>query len=323
MNHWFIGPTIHKSINLGGSHEWKLIWKNILENYKECVLVNASKSQFYWMLTSCLGKIFLHQNINFFQLHDKLSLKFKNNFSKTTLDTIENSLNSNFKKLIKTFIHLSLDTVKIIAKHSDNTPLLINENFRTIDASLENIHGIFQENFNQLYPLLFSTTSDDSSSQYAEIIKEKTERLQDLLRNQVEQLFNSLINIEKFDSSKLLPDELIQTWNHLGPIFWLWFHITASKLDSLSNLSLKEFFNNIDIFISCGICKYHFQTMRQSDFYKNIKDNLPTDLFIIEAHQRVRGHHFRLKEGDEKFIDKNVFSNPEYIYNLREEYENW
>lgn len=329
--HWFIGPTIHKSINLGGSFEWKLIWNNILENYSECVFKKSNKVKFYWMLTSCLGKILLHENINYLDLQKKLLVTFKNIPDNTLslLIEIENSLIYNFDRLFKTFIYLSFNAAKIILKNSQHSTVNENNHFdliNVIDFRLKNVRLLYKEHFSQLYPLIST-----QSPEYADVIKEKTVCLQNALKQEIEQLFYIIYNFfddnqnEKFDPFKLLPDEIITTWNHLGPIFWLWFHITASKLktDSFLSLSLKEFFNNIDIFISCGTCKQHFQNMRQSDYYQFMKQNLSTDLFFIEIHQIVRKNHFRAYEGNEKFVNDNVFKNSNFIYKLREEYTKW
>lgn len=325
----FIGPTVYETINVGGPSQWKAIWENILKVYEERCIKTSNKSRFYWDLSTCLGKILFREKIQFIDLAKKMSIG-SDNVSHTDfviLTDIENSLDYNFNLLLKTFITLSFVTLTA----SWDAYGIDNLDRNVIDTALANINVVFKNKFDEIYMI---EKNDAYSNNKDNIVEKLSVNLQKQLNDDIEKLFETLYKSSFDDTTnnpdtymELLPNNLVQWWVNLGPIMWLWFHLTAGKLTYLSDPSFestfKEFFNNFDIFISCGKCREHFVSMRDSEKFQNSKRYLPTDLFLIEIHKIVRQKHDRIYERDERFIDSSVFDDSNYVQYLREEYKTW
>lgn len=325
---YFIGPTIHKCINLGGNPEWETIWKNILNVYAECVDDRANKSLFYWTLTTCLGKILLTEKLTYVDIPKNLSRSLKTISDKhlALVTIIEDSLHYNFTRLVLSFINLAIIAME------DTYSTIYDRTF--IHKTIDDITVTCKKKFDQIVPLIYFESSYDGEK----ILKDELTKLQGELYDRIEDMFRTVYtsvynnkyndaNATRNKDMKLLPDNIIKTWNNIGPIYWLWFHLTSAKFenvgDTVSSSSLKEFFDNIDIFISCAVCRDHFRTMRETDIYQQLKGTLPTDLFLMEVHQIVRKTHYRNDEGNMRYVDAAVVDDEQFIYKVREEYRTW
>lgn len=324
----FIGPTVHKSTNIGGSPQWKLIWDNIFEVYDS----GRDKSKFYWDLTTCLGKFLFGEKINFIDIGKKMSVRFKNidDEKLPSLVNIERSLNYDFDFLLKIFIYLSLVSASPLYDESE-TITVSEKDLSAINNALLNINGRFRSKFGEIHRLLGFDKDGGSSKDAVATLSADLQK--DLIR-EIETLFSSLYLSLRGDvdegvneTVKLLPDNIVQYWNNIGPIFWLWLHLTSGKLTYMTDRSydsiFKEFFLNIDIFVGCAMCKKHFTSMKETKHFETLRNTLETDMFIIVIHEKVRQVHARNHEGNVDYIDENVLKNTNYLSMLRDDYKNW
>lgn len=328
----FIGPTIYKSINLGGSPRWKSIWENILDVYANRCTKTSNKPRFYWDLTTRLGKMLIDRRLYYFDLPKKISLQFETTSSRDVarLMTIDKYLRDNYELLLKTFIRLSLETLTAsfddyregVAFDATAAERAIDDSFAKMDVSLK-----------YLLEKIYARTQ--AGSEYFEDAEGKRDvtLFRERLNGDIEDLFETLFRLfrdsDRDSNVDLLPDDMIEAWNHVGPVYWLWFHLTAGKLTYAASPAtesvFKEFFNNVDVFISCWSCSQHFVLMRNSETFQTLKRTLPTDLFLINVHELIRRRHHREREADADYIDAGVLSMDLDLYcrTLRDEYKNW
>lgn len=342
----FIGKYVHGSINLPTTNNvfsWKDIWENILLVYYECVHLERNHKKFYWILTMCMAKVFISQKINFLELPSKSYMRIKEHFDEkqqkgfnglsevenTTIMDLEQIIQLQYDKLIKHFLYLSY---KAICKNNDNIQYINN----IMDESFKNIELIYKKN---LHLLLRLENEERSIEEINELREDINKRVKSDFNDIIEDLFSTIYTRTTSSSpssvtitkdilrckTTLLPQELIQYWVHFGPLYWLWFHLTAASFSNLNNnddnndiknnvhssdneLSsmLKELFNHIDIFISCSECQQHFVIMRETNEYVNIKELQPCDIFIIRIHEIVRNNHSR-KGIPVNFLNKKIW----------------
>lgn len=87
---------------------------------------------------------------------------------------------------------------------------------------------------------------------------------------------------------KLMDANSIKGWQELGPLYWLWFHLSAPKMQKQEEKeNLLTLFTSIDAFIACSYCEVHFRNLKSSikQIYQKHNEIL-SDTFI-EIHNIV------------------------------------
>lgn len=376
---WFIHKYVHSSINYpmnNNIHNWKDIWVNILRVYYECVHTERNRAKFYWILTTCLGKILISQKIDYLGLTTKITLRLNANNNLRDeqkeyriLTEVENSAIIKFQRniqirydiLIKHFIYLAHRALRSVRKLSiDNDPLFDG----IMNKALKNIESTYEQH---LLVLLQLEKEKKADKEINESRNDINVRIKNELNDIIENLFADIYKLTDPSSPDilrsqiaLLPQTIVQYWVHFGPVYWLWFHLTAAafakmnyKNDNVDNelaSMLKELFNNIDIFIGCNDCQRHFVIMRETKEYVDSKLSEPCDKFLIRVHETVRKNHSRngtpvnylnkrlppeQRRGEgtdhnddndddgEKNVDEDIKNMEKYFYNLRNAYRMW
>jgi hypothetical protein len=117
-------------------------------------------------------------------------------------------------------------------------------------------------------------------------------------------------------------------WQNFGPIFWLWFHMTAgmfveNKFDENCK-RLKDYFLIMDHYI-CSICANNFKQRKISLKNDSYFQGLPVDVFIIKIHSMVRVSQLK-NLSHYQFIDKSYIEHLSYdtmIEKFKQEYQQW
>lgn len=357
---WFIGEYVHGSINFSLSeddtYQWNGVWDNILRVYYECVHVQKDRKKFYWILTSYLAKLFISHTIAYVEIPTKILLQTEemefDEVEYALLKELEKGITTNFIRMLKIFISLAWTAMmqsKAI-KNSPSTDVNISHINRCIDIAITDIKITYGNHCKIMYSLwknyniILKRSQNEiektaCTSNYEKVRDDNNTKLRQKINDIISVLFESIykplsreLSSQSTHSTELLSPEIVKYWVHYGPVYWLWFHLTAaslvnSNIDDASCVLLKEFFNNIDVFIGCSECKHHFIIMRETDKYRLTQLTDTCDKFFINVHEMVRKNH-RRNEYPVNFVNKKVsnmskIDNQRYLEHLQNDYRHW
>jgi hypothetical protein len=320
---YFIGPTVHNSIAVeknGGV--WTNIWSSILNAY-----INVSnKREFYLNLSYTL-----------------LTLLSSNSRFTDLIDTIFNELLDNRILLKKQFIlnkAIQQDEIDLIAEYlclvycaTFKTQDIHQELYTTIRSYCVLAEEQFNHEKNKAYASEINTrlvNEDDSFVKKVNQIISTTDRIV-MVTGQQKSIHETIFEVVFKHSnvtSVLNKDLKFEGWQNLGPIFWIWFHLTAgmfvvNKFDENCK-RLKEYFLIMDHYI-CSVCEKNFKQRKielKNDLYFQ---GLQVDVFIIKIHSTVRVSQFK-NLSHFQFIDKSYTESLGYetmIERFTQEYQQW
>jgi len=257
----FIGPTIKSLIKESNTQMWSLLF----DKY-----ATQSYNDFYTNLTYtiyCLS----------FDMHTANILTYNEKFLKELNLTLDNT-----EQLYRYQIHF--DNMKF--QFLDTAVRVLNDDETIIEKKLkESYHfqttNLTQQNFDLYHRYIKDKLNDEN------ILK--------AIQQQKEITIEALCHQNIFPNTKLenwiKQVDQINGWQELGPLYWLWFHLSTAALTITKKYKelkkLLTLFIGIDAFIACSICELHFSKLKPSIkhiYQKNNKDLCDT---LIEIHNLV------------------------------------
>jgi hypothetical protein len=319
---YFIGQIVHNSIAVdknGGV--WTEIWISILDSYNNV----SNKREFYLNLSYTLLTM-LSSNSRFTQL----------------IDTIYNeSFNFNKEQLKKQFILNKAIQQEEIELLTEFLCFVYCAAFKTQEIQKELYSSI-----RSYCTLAEEQIIHEKDKAYAKIISEKfVDKDDEFIKkfNQIvpsdhvvstpiqksiqETLFDVIFRHPRV-ASVLDKNLQFREWPNVGPIFWLWFHLTAgmfvkNKFDENCQ-RLKEFFQILDYYI-CSVCAHNFKQKKIAFKNDEYLQKLPVDVFIIEVHSMVRVSQMK-NLSNFQLLDQYYMDNLSYkriVEKFTQEYQDW
>lgn len=340
LNQYFIGQTIHNSISIEKENNneenekvkkdriWSDIWSSILDNY----ITTSNKREFYLNLSYTLLTMLSSDSSRFTQLIDVIyndALNFNNDQLKyqfilnKAIQKEEVDLLAEFLCFVYCAVFKTQDIQEQLYESIRSYCALAEEQFthekdnvyiKLINDNLASKNDIFVQKLNEITSQNNVTSTTASSA----VVPNKSIR---------ETLFEVIFRYPNVTS--VLDKRLqLREWPNVGPIFWLWFHLTSGmfvKNNYIENCNrLKEYFLILDHYI-CPMCAQNFREKKIAIKNDQMLQNSPVDIFIIKIHSMIRVSQMK-NNLHYQFIDKHYMENLSYIDIINKfsiEYQQW